>query len=146
MLVGVLIFSAACSDLGAPSPLPTPSRTVSPPAPETPAPEVPPLSGPATTYHFGGPLSYPVSPFTTTSRYVLYDNGAFSLHYPSSPAGGGTYVGVHAREGDRISFRFVPGGHDGTATGTLKGDSLEIRYSEIMQHADFEDAVYSRSQ
>jgi hypothetical protein len=28
------------------------------------------------------------------------------------------------------------------ATGTLKGDSLTVKYDEIMQHADFENAAY----
>jgi len=28
------------------------------------------------------------------------------------------------------------------ATGTLKGDSLTLEYDDIMQHADFENAVY----
>lgn len=28
------------------------------------------------------------------------------------------------------------------ATGTLKSDSLTVQYSEGMQHADFENAVY----
>jgi hypothetical protein len=104
------------------------------------------LTGPATSYQYYGPILYPVSSFTVTSRYVLYDNGAFSLEYPSSPAGGGKLAGVYQRQGDGISFQFVPGGLDGTAKGTLNGDLLEIRYSEIMQHSDFENAVYIRSQ
>ena len=29
------------------------------------------------------------------------------------------------------------------ASGTLKGDTLTVQYDEIMQHADFEDAVYT---
>ena len=29
------------------------------------------------------------------------------------------------------------------ATGTLKGDSLTLEYDEIMQQADFENAVYA---
>jgi hypothetical protein len=28
------------------------------------------------------------------------------------------------------------------ATGTLKGDLLEVRYGDSMQHSDFENAVY----
>jgi len=28
------------------------------------------------------------------------------------------------------------------ATGTLSGDSLSVRYNEVMQWTDFEDAVY----
>jgi hypothetical protein len=43
-----------------------------------------------------------------------------------------------------ITFRF-DGGDQGFATGTLKGDLLEVRYSERVQHSDFENAVYRRS-
>jgi hypothetical protein len=144
MLVGFVALFAACatpdSPAPAPSPIPAAPSTVPPPATN-----VPPLSGPATSYHYSGPLLHPVSAWTTTSQYVLYDNGAFSLHFPSSPAGGGTAVGSYGQEGDRIGFRFVPGGNDAFATGILKGDLLEIRYSEIMVHSDYEDAVYRRS-
>ena len=34
----------------------------------------------------------------------------------------------------------------GDATGILQGDLLEVRYSDIMQHSDFENAVYRRLQ
>jgi hypothetical protein len=152
ILVGFLAFLAACASPNLPGPSPSPSPIPMPtPVPAAPSPvpppaaNAPPLTGLATSYHFSGPLSYRVSPFTETSLYQLYENGAFALHYPTSPAGGGTAVGVYAREGDRIGFRFVPGGNQGFAIGTVNGDLLEIRYSEIMQHSDFEDAVYRRS-
>ena len=99
---------------------------------------VPPLIGPSTTYVFSGPLDYRVSHFTETSKYVLYDNGAFQLQYLI-----GTLTGAYERENDRISFRFAAGGD---AKGTLKSDVLEVRYSERMQHSDFENAAYKRSQ
>jgi hypothetical protein len=51
-----------------------------------------PLSGPATSYHFSGALSYPIRDYTTASKYVLYDSGAFSLQYASL---GGDYVGTY---------------------------------------------------
>jgi hypothetical protein len=129
VLVGVLAFLSGCSgaDL-APSPL-----------------EMPPLSGPVTTYHFSDALLYPVQPYTITSRYVLHDNGAFELVYPSSPAGGGTYLGIYERNGEHISFRFAHSGRDDGATGTLHGDTLQVRYSVNMQMSDFEDAVYRRA-
>jgi hypothetical protein len=145
VLVGVLAFISGCDGAGpSPSPLPTASP-VQPTAPQPP-PGVPTLSGPATTYHFSDAILYPVQPYTITSRYVLHDNGAFELVYPSSPAGGGTYTGTYAREGDRISFRFVSVSQDAGATGTLRGDLLEVRYTINMHMSDFEDAVYRRAQ
>ena len=100
---------------------------------------VPPLSGPANTYEFSRQLEYPVSHFTLTSKYVLYENGAFALQY-ASPAG--ELPGAYLFENGRLSFRFAGGGD---ASGTLSGDVLEIRYSERMQHSDFENAAYKRS-
>ena len=52
----------------------------------------PPLSGPSRTFIFDGELTYPVRDFTRKSRFVLYDNGAFVLQYPSS-LGDGRYRG-----------------------------------------------------
>jgi hypothetical protein len=145
VLVGVLALCWGCNGAEpAPSPLPAPSPGQ--PAPSPPPLVIPPLSGPATTYHFSDALLYPVEPYTVTSRYVLHDNGAFELVYPSSPAGGGIYLGVYERDGDRISFRFATGGRDDNATGTLHGDTLEVRYSVNMQMSDFEDAAYKRAQ
>jgi hypothetical protein len=78
---------------------------------------------------------------------VLYDNGAFALHYEGFPL---PYVGAYRRdEGGRIYLDF---GADGAATGdsdawaTLNDDLLEVRYNALMEHSDFENAVYRRSQ
>jgi hypothetical protein len=98
---------------------------------------IPPLSGPANTYTFSGQLEYAVSPFTVTSRYVLFENGAFLLQYLS-----GELSGAYHQEDGQISFRFAAGGE---ATGTLRGDVLEVRYSDRMQHSDYDNAVYRRS-
>jgi hypothetical protein len=100
------------------------------------------LTGPGTTYVFSGPLSYQVSPFTTASKYVLYDNGAFALQYESSS---NPLLGVYRQDNGGISFDFGAN-NSSDASGTLIGDLLEIRYSERMQHSDFENAVYRRSQ
>lgn len=54
------------------------------------------------------------------------------------------YLGTYRQDDDTISFRFSPGDLV-NATGTLKGDLLEVRYSEMMQQSDFENAVYRRS-
>jgi len=136
-LLGVLVFSVACSNGNrptAPSPLPT-----QPP----PTAGVPPLTGPASTYLFSGNVPpYPVRPYTEASKYALYDNGAFSLQYASL---GHEYVGTYRQDNGLISFRFVADDR-WFATGTLKGDSLEVRYNTIMDLSDFENAVYRRSQ
>jgi len=107
------------------------------------------LSGPSTSYHFSAKLDRPVRDFTSTSRYVLYDNGAFSLRYES--LGEGAYTGSYRQEDGRIIFDFAGDGQpspDGQpdAIGTLDGDLLAVRYNFLMQIADFENAVYRRSE
>jgi len=107
------------------------------------------LSGPSRSYHFSAPLDRPVYDFTLASRYVLYDNGAFSLRYES--LGEGAYTGSYRQEDGHILFDF---GADGVgsqlggpdAIGTLNGDLLEVRYSFEMRVADFENAVYQRTE
>lgn len=148
-LVGLLVLCVACDDAQrttAPSSL-LPPRTSTPSPPPMPPP--PPLSGPSTTYHFSAPLDYQVSGFTLTSSYVLYDNGAFSLRYES--LGEGTYTGSYRQEEARIIFDFGADGKGSQggqpeAIATLDRDLLNVRYSEMMQHSDFENAVYRRSE
>ena len=100
------------------------------------------MIGPADIYSFSGRLSYPISDYTTASRFVLHDNGTFALQYVSL---GGEYVGTYRRdENSLISFRFAADDR-WVATGTLNGDSLEVRYDRTMELSDFENAVYRRS-
>ena len=51
-------------------------------------------------------------------------------------------IGKYTRDKDNLLFYvgFL------AATGTVRGDVVEVRYVLRMQQADFEDAVYSRSQ
>ena len=140
-LVALLLCAAGCSDNDrptAPSALPAPPSTIQPP----PTAGVPPLSGPSVSYDFSGELSYPTRSYTNTSKYVLYENGAFSLRY-AAPIG--EYVGTYRQDAGRIVFSFSADGRWG-ATGTLNGDWLEVRYNTIMEHSDFENAVYRRAQ
>ena len=85
---------------------------------------------------------YPVGDYTRNSRFVLYDNGAFVLQYPSLSEGG--YRGGYQDANGVIMFEWEGWNVAGPwgATGTLKRDSLTIQYNEIMQLADFEDASY----
>lgn len=146
---GAIIFMAAlavtCDRIDpptAPTSTPTPTRPVSTAPPPRPA-EYPPIIGPASVFDFSGPLSHPVRGFTTTSRYVLYDDGAFALQYL-----GFEYPGSYEKDGGTIRFLFFPCpcNDRSQALATLNGDLLEVRYSEMMQHSDFEDATYKRSQ
>jgi hypothetical protein len=100
------------------------------------------LSGPSRTFIFDRELSYRVSDYTRTSRFVLYDNGAFVLQYPSLGEGG--YRGRYTDANGVITFEWEGWSVAGPwgATGTLKGDSLTVQYNLIMQLTDFEDAVY----
>jgi hypothetical protein len=107
----------------------------------------PPLSGPSRTFIFSRAESYPVSDFTKQSKFVLYDNGAFALQYPASQSGSGLYRGAYKDESGNIMFLFEFQGRSvgeqwDDATGVLKGDSLTIQYDLLMQHSDFENAVY----
>ena len=144
-LIGLLVCCGACDARPtAPSSLFRPAATTrptEPPPPAAPRPPAPPLSGPSITYEFSAPLDYPVREFTRASTFVLYENGAFSFL--------GSYTGSYQQEDGRIIFDF---GADGSqsqtgepdANGTLEGDLLTVRYSLLMQHSDFENAVYRR--
>ena len=102
----------------------------------------PPLSGPSRTFIFERELSYPVTGYTRNSRFVLYDNGAFVLQYPSLGEVG--YRGGYKHANGVIKFEWEGWSVAGPwgASGTLKGDSLTVQYNEIMHHTDFEDATY----
>jgi hypothetical protein len=143
-LVGLVVFCVAC-DPQQPTAL---GRSAPPTAPTPPAPPSgPPLSGPSTTYHFSAPLDQPVSSYTQTSSFVLYNNGAFAIRYE----GFGAY-GSYRQEDASILFDLAAdgkgsqfGGPD--ALGTLNGDLLEVRYSlEMRIGSDFENAVYRRTE
>jgi hypothetical protein len=95
---------------------------------------------PVATYVFSGPLDYPVRDFTTGSQYLLYQDGVFGLRYEAFAH---VYLGTYRQNDGTISFSFD--GHEG-ATGTFQGDRLAIVYTESMQHSDFENAVYRRSE
>jgi hypothetical protein len=76
------------------------------------------------------------------SRYLLYDDGKFTLEYPHV-----SYRGTYAEDGSTMIFSWEgwsTGGPWG-ATGTIDGDTLTVRYNLIMQMSDFEDGVYQRA-
>ncbi len=163
-LIGVLMLGLACGTepLTAPSALPDRQTTTQPPSPPTPPPPPPsppqPSGEPVGVYVFSGPLDYTISGSTPGSQFLLYDNGVFGLRYDAFP---NVALGTYRQDNGTITFRF---NHTWTwdqgwsclsdsrptsglcpfATGTLKGDLLEVRYGDSMQHSDFQNAVYRR--
>jgi hypothetical protein len=134
-LIGGLMLVLACGaeQPTGPGAVPTP-----PPIPQPPQPV--PSGDPVATYVFSGTLDHRISGFTAGSQYLLYDNGVFGLRYDAFAH---VYLGTYRQDYDTILFMF---GGASTATGTLNGDLLEVRYSDTMVHSDFENAVYRRSQ
>ena len=136
-LIGVLMLGLACGT----EPPTAPSRVAARPIiTQPPAPPPQPVGQPVATYVFSGPLDYPVSDVTTGSQYLLYENGVFGLRYDAFAH---VYLGTYRQNDTTIGFSFD--GHEG-ATGTFQGDRLAIVYTELMQHSDFENAVYRRSE
>jgi hypothetical protein len=140
-IVVVLLVSAACGSSVPSTPTGTIQLPLSPSPTPPPATNFPPLSGPSRIFVFDRQVSYPVSNYTTKSRFVLYDNGAFVLQYEH--IGDEGYRGGYKEENGAITFDFeVCCKAVWRATGTLQGDALTVRYNEAMQWTDFEDAVY----
>ena len=133
----MLVLACGIEHSTAPGPVTAPPTTTQPPQPLPPG-------EPVAIYVFSGPLDYAPSPVTKGSQYLLYDDGVFGLRYDAFSH---VFLGVYRQDNDTITFQFDDKwtSDGGDATGTLKGELLEVRYSEIMQHSDFENAVYRRS-
>src|SRR5262245_43860380 len=118
-VVVLLVLTAACRGLG-PT---TPTGTSQLPVLDSPAPpsatDFPPMSGPSRTFIFDHELSDSVSDVTRSSRFVLYDSGAFALQYD----GGREYPGKYAESDGVITFEW----EGGSATGTLEGDKMTVK-------------------
>lgn len=108
--------------------------------PPPPARSFPPLSGPSRTFAFERELRYPVRDYTKSSRFVLYDNGAFVLQYSSGFQDRGEYH----NNGGAIVFDFEGWTlvDQWAATGTLEGGTLIVEYHSLMSFGDYDDAVY----
>jgi hypothetical protein len=151
-LVGLLALSAACGGSETTAPTAPTSTPVVPSQPPPPPPLVrrdfPPLSGPFRTFVFEQGTGRRVSDYTRQSRFLLYDNRAFALQYPSPPPGG-EYRGEYSESNGVITFEWkdswnaaFPWG----ATGRLQDGLLTVQYNLMMQMTDFEDAAYRLTQ
>jgi hypothetical protein len=140
-LGALLVTLAGCKDLVLP-PLepsaPLPSEPSAPPIDTV----FPTPSSPAAIYDRTSPVSVPGK-----TRYVIYENGTFSLQYVSPVWGFFEYPGKYSRTDSAITFQFdASGGTFGPwlADGIVAGDSLTVKYNYIMVLDDFEDGVYIR--
>jgi hypothetical protein len=144
-LVALLVLASGCADAGTPT---APSAPIGQPAP--PSSGFPAVSRPARIYLFAAELSYPVSDWTRRSRYVLYDDGAFTLQFLGSAAPAEGYRGTYTQSNGRITLYWESNQRSllpwRPAAAEISGDSLAVTYDAIMTLDDFEDAVYMLSQ
>jgi len=138
-VVCLALFAMACGRS-----TPTGPTSQVPIVPSTPAPaptNFPPQSGPSRTFTFDHELNYGVSDYTKHSRFVLYDDGAFALQYPSLSA---EYRGAYTESNGNINFQWEGWSLAGPwgATGTVADGSLTVKYNLIMDLSGFENAVY----
>jgi hypothetical protein len=133
ILSGFTLLAAGCSNVSSPVAPPSPTVVgVTPP---------PPLSRPGRLY-VAAPSQQPMSWYTRSSSYILYDDGRFSLEYPHV-----AYSGSYRVAGNGVvTFEWDGSSTAGPweSTGTLTEESLTVRYGTIMIHIDFEDAAYVR--
>jgi hypothetical protein len=137
-LGALLVTLAGCKDLVLP-PLEVralpPGEPGGPPITSFPVP-----SSPASIYDRTSP-----SVFDGNSRYVIYENGTFSLQYVSPVWGFFEYPGSYSRTDSAITFQFDANGGTWLADGIVAGDSLTVKYNHDMLMSDFEDGVYTQS-
>ena len=155
LILTLVSASLGCSDISTAGPtygpLPQPpappaAPPASPPSPVGSPPPFPTVSnanaiyvGPENLYdafmsHHGSSLP---------TRYVLFSDSTFQLQFASFRFGVVTSSGRYSRTSTTINFSWViGGGPPWDAVGTLRGDTLDVRYSLNMQMSDFIDGAY----
>jgi TolB protein len=81
-------------------------------------------------------------PAGALSRYVLHQDGTFTLQYLKEPEGFFEYTGRITQEGSTLGFQFDSNAGQWQALGTLSDDLLTVGYNTDMALSDFEDGVY----
>jgi len=140
ILLAGLALVAGCSGPITPTPSVVAGTPI--PTPQSSFIEALPFSGPSRTFVFDRELSYPVSPATKGSLWILYDNGAFDLRFPGWSAGG-----VYRVDDGVFGCQFVSPNQGAVfaafpTCGGLEGDVLTIDWDEFAEQADWQDAVY----
>jgi hypothetical protein len=114
----------------------------SPSAPTNPSLPPPTLAGPVARYQRVSPARY------GSDAYVLSlgADSAFVIVFADASSSG-EWSGRYARTDSVLVFHYNAWSAAGElgARGTLRGDTLLLRYNLVMQLTDFEDGVYVRS-
>lgn len=135
-LVLCALLGACSASPTAPAPQPA-TPAVSP----SPAPALPPVAGTRVfVFTSAIPSSQTLTWYTPRSRYLLYEDGTFTLEYPHA-----SYRGTYKQEGATITFYWEGWSLAGSwgAEGSLTNGQLSVRYNLIMRLSDFEDAAYA---
>lgn len=149
-----LLLSTACTHSispAAPTSTSPTSTNISPtstnvtPATDSPR-SFPPVSRPARIYVGVDSPASPRHGSPLASRYVLYDDGRFSLQYSSANYRFFEYRGTFTEVDSIVTFEWEAWSAAGPwgATGSLSDASLSVRYNIIMMLTDFEDGVFLR--
>lgn len=141
-LLLLLSMSAGCQAPTTLPPLPEASEGASA-TPATQLPAWPALAGPGRVYAYSAPLDNHVSPYTTLSRFVLYDDRSFGLQMHTQWRTV-EYRGTYTEVGSDVAFAWEGWSVLGAwgATATLLQDTLTVQYNWVMLLNDFENAVY----
>ncbi|HEX6315909.1 MAG TPA: hypothetical protein VFZ73_13655, partial [Gemmatimonadaceae bacterium] len=79
------------------------------------------------------------------TRFVLFSDSTFHLQTASFRFGVFAYTGRYSRSDSTFHFTWMnEGGPPWNALGTVRGDTLDIRYNENMVMSDFIDGAYVR--
>jgi hypothetical protein len=163
----LIILSIGCLDGTGPAEPSVPLAPAAPPAAAPPAPE--PMAPPPAPPAFPAPPDFPplsragiiyrapdsVYPFelfgnvhgsSIASRYVLYDDDKFGLQFASANYPFVELTGHYSGVDSVLTFTLDGDNNfDWGATGTLRGDSLIVKYNLDASMSDFMDGVYVRS-
>ena len=140
LLAALFSLAAGCAGSTPSEPAP-PGRPAAPINPSLPAP----VSGPPapglyqriSPSRYGVTDAYLLAPGAENAFVIIFDGGTT---YPG-------WSGRYTRADSVLVFRYDAWSAAGeyAARGTLRGDTLLIRYNEAMRWADFEDGVYVRA-
>jgi hypothetical protein len=153
ILVGLTLPMACMDVLGARNPTAPPSDPnrplPPPPATDGPPPAFPTVSD-AVIYDGPTPLYDELTSYhgsSLPSRYVLFNDGKFQLQFSSFRFGIFSYTGQYSRTDSLVNFAWDGYSAAGPwgSTGTVRGDTLTVRYGMVMMMSDFIDGDYVRS-
>jgi hypothetical protein len=154
----LILTGAACMEIGGPDAqvpiLPvTPSNPTTPPTQQPPnvpigtPPPFPTVANASAVYQGPENLYDPYIWYHGSrlhSRYVFFSDSTFLLQYASYRFGIFQYPGRFSRTNSNIVFFWQGASTAGPwgSVATVRGDTLDVRYGDLMIHSDFVDGRY----